>query len=265
MAKRVPHSTRAILNTISQLKMLERTLKQRVKSGTPAGSIKVRAVIIDATNLIKQLEDIAGRTTSAAGLSIEEVKQQLSAESAKRRSGQLGSSDMCEEPVEKAAGPDLAGVMVALYPPKRLADKLAVEGGTEPKAIHCTLLYFEDKQADRDDWDLLSDAVSKVAAKHDKLKGHIAGAGRFVNEESDVAYASLDAPGINELRQDLLEAAEKAGFPVSKSHSFSPHLTTIYLDKQGRYPAPVERDPVGFSRVYVVTGDKRLSSHPLGQ
>lgn len=75
MANRVPHSTRAILNTIAQLKVLEKTLRSRVKSGTPASSLKVRSVIIDATKLIKQLEAIAAKTAAQTGLDIDSVKE----------------------------------------------------------------------------------------------------------------------------------------------------------------------------------------------
>lgn len=264
MAGRVPHSTRAILNTIAQLKILEKTLRSRVKTGTPASSLKVRSVIIDATQLIKQLEAIAERTAAQTGLDIDSVKEKLAAESENRRSGQLKSPDDCE-PVEKAAGADLSGVMVALYPSKALCEELAVEGGEERKALHVTILYFEDKAADRDDWHKLSEAVERVAARHPKLKGHIGGAGRFVQEDSDVAYASVDLPGVNELRQDLLEEAEKAGFPVSRKHGFAAHVTTKYIAKDEPYPKPVERSKANFSRVFVVTGDKKLSSHQLGK
>lgn len=265
MAKRVPHSTRAILNTIAQLRTLEQTLKQRVKSGTPAGSIKVRAVIVDASKLIKQLEDIAGRTTSAAGLSIEEVKQQLSAESAKRRSGQLGSSDMCEEPVEKATGPDLAGVMVALYPQRSVAAAVAWAEGEPSERLHVTLTIAEDGFAERGDWGKLLTAVESVAKKHGPLVGVWGGYGKFLGDEQDVVYLSPDIPGLPEFRQKLVEAAESAGFRVKKDHGYVPHCTVAYVGKEDNpSPPTVPTTPLTFSQVHVVAGDKKIGSFKLG-
>lgn len=263
MAERVSHSTRAILNTIEQLRVLERTLRTKVRAKNAGESLRIRSVVIDASKLIAQLEGIAAKTTAASGSSIEEVKEKLAAEAQKRSSGQVKAKEDCE-PVEKADGADLAGVMVALYPSKALSEQLAVEGGEPAERLHITLAYFEDKAADRDDWGRLSEIVEKVAAKHAKLSGHVAGAGRFVNEEGDVAWASFDLPGINELRQDIVEEAERAGFKISRLHSFTPHCTIAYLEKDQPFPSAVERTPASFSRAHVVTGDKRISSHPLG-
>ncbi len=265
MSERVPQSTRAILNTIAQLHNLERVLKKKVRGNTASDALKIRMVVIEAEQLAQRLQDLASKTTAQAGQNIEQVKEKLATEASKRRAGQLGSTDVCEEPVEKAeSGADLAGVMVALYPQKALAEKLAVEGGEPQERLHVTLLYFEDKAAEREDWEKLSEAVAKVVAKHEKLSGHIAGAGRFVNDDSDVAWASLDLPGLAQLRQELLEAAQEAGFPVSMSHDFTPHMTLKYLDKGEAYPAPIERTAARFGKVYVVTGDRKVSSHTLG-
>jgi 2'-5' RNA ligase len=74
----------------------------------------------------------------------------------------------------------------------------------------------------------------------------------------------MDLPGLAQLRHELLEEVEKAGFAVHKDHDFTPHMTLKYLEKNEEFPGKVDRQPTSFGKVYIVAGDKRIGSHPLG-
>lgn len=262
MAPRVSQTSRAILRGIAELRQLENTLRSKVVPVSDSEAVKLRSIAVQIDGIIDSLETVGDRVASASGASIDEIKQKLSNESAVRRSGQLSSDDMCETEVQKGA--DLAGVMVALIPGKTLAEKMAIEGGEPAERLHVTLLYFVDKFEDREDWEKLVPILEKICAKHAKLSGRVCGAGRFVMPEKHVAWNAVDLPGINELRAELLEAAEKAGFEVSKSHSFTPHMTISYMEPEAVYP-PVLQDnfPIRFNSVVLVAGDKKMSSAKL--
>lgn len=255
----MPHisqGTRAILNSIKQLKVLEETLQTKIPALSPAENLKIKSVLIDLGKMLAKLETIAGRVSENSGTPLAEAMSKLQSEAEKRRTGQLSSSDTRESPVTKADGADLEGVMVALYPSPKLAKKLAIPNGEPAEQIHCTLLYFVDKAADRDDWDTLTPALTEVCSTHKVLHGKLAGFGRFQNSDSDVLWASPDVPGLVELRMDLLKAAEDAGFEVNKEHMFTPHLTLAYLERKD--PTPIvntEKESLDFQDVLLVTGN----------
>jgi 2'-5' RNA ligase len=154
---------------------------------------------------------------------------------------------------DSATGADHDGAMVCLYIPDAVGEVLKVRGGEPTKDMHITLAYFVEKAADRDDWNKLIDVIETVARKHSALNGAVSGYGIFSNEV-DVLYASADVPGINELQQDVTEAAEDAGFTVSKEHSFTPHITLKY-DHKGKTP---KADPLlVLKEICVVVADER--------
>lgn len=266
---RVPQTTRQILNTIHQLESLQVTLRSRLRSDSAGESLKIRKVAIDVASLIQQLDVIAGKMTTKTGSSVEEVKAKLKEESGKRRSGQLRSSDACEEPVAKSAkAADLKGVMVALYPPADVAKRIAVKGGESAQNLHVTCVYFEDKAADRDDWDTVKSIVEHVAAGLKPIVGTLTGTGRFVQEDGgEVDYATVELPGVDELHDQLVEMCEAAGFPVSKKHAWRPHLTLRYAKADEPFPdTPLRTEtiPVLIKTVEVVCGDRKAASFPLG-
>lgn len=264
MPESISHSARAILRTVAELQNLKEVLRTDVSPKSPTESLRMRNVVQTIDSLIMNLRGIGDKVTSESGVSLDQAQQQLDDESRNRRVGQLTATDRCEEPVKKAA--DLEGVMVALMPGKTLAQRIATDGGEAWDRLHVTLLYFKDKFEDRDDWEKLISVVEKLAEKHPKLSGHISGAGRFVGEESDVAWNSIDLPGLAEFRNELLEAAEKAGFEVSKTHDFVPHMTVAYIKPGDPYPRVlVDKTPIRFSSVAIVAGDKKLANTRFGQ
>ncbi len=103
--------------------------------------------------------------------------------------------------------------------------------------------------------------IEPLARQHGAITGSIGGSGVF-NNDVDVLYASVDAPGINELRHEIVEAAEDAGFQVSKEHSFTPHVTLQY-DHKGKLP---KRDPidVSFDSLYIVIAGEKESFKFIG-
>lgn len=256
MADRVPQSTRQIFNAIFQLNTLSHTLYNRVRYNTPGEGVKLKKLIIDVNKLISDLEGLVEKEAGKKGASIDQVKEKLKAEAQKRRAGQMKSSDMCEEPVEKGA--NHAGVMVALYPPSSVAKKIAVPGGEPVQDLHITLAYCKDQAADRDDWSKAAEVVQKVAARHQALEGHYGGHGRFIGEDEDVVWLSPDVPGINDLHQDLVKELDAAGFEVSKDHGFTPHTSAKYVSKDDETPELLsEKIPVKFAQIFLVVGGKK--------
>jgi GNAT superfamily N-acetyltransferase len=125
---------------------------------------------------------------------------------------------------EKTAGADKEGAMVAIYLP---LEELAQEGGEPVEDMHVTLLYFEAAAADRDDWEELHPVLEAIANRTPPLEGSVNGFGVFQNGE-DVLWAAPSINGLADLRAELARAAEDAGFPVSTTYDWVPHLTLKY-------------------------------------
>jgi peptidoglycan hydrolase-like protein with peptidoglycan-binding domain/2'-5' RNA ligase len=127
------------------------------------------------------------------------------------------------------------GCMVALYPDPKLAAKLAVEGGEAKEELHVTLAFLKTTP---EDLTKLQSVIAGVAHTVGPLTGNIAGKGEFnpssTSDGKPVTYASIDLPGLPSFRQRLVEALDAAGFPVSKDHGYSPHMTLAYdkIDSQ---------------------------------
>lgn len=265
---RVPQSTRQIINTIEQLQVLQLTLRKKLRPASAAESLKVRKISLDVAQLITQLDQLAGKASVSTGASVEEVKRKLSVESEKRRTGQLRAIEPCDDTVRKADGPDLSGVMVALYPPMDLSRQLAVPGGEAPERLHITVIYFEQSAAERDDWGRAIEIVRQVAVNTAPFDGDIAGTGRFVHETGEVAYAEVSLPGLIEFHESLVEALEAQGFPVSHKHLFKPHVTLKYTLPDEPFPdtpARVDSAPLKIGEVRVVQGGRVGAVLPLGR
>ncbi len=136
--------------------------------------------------------------------------------------------------VEAASGADKDGAMVAIFIPSEIGEKIKQKDGEPVEDMHVTLAYFQDKQADRDDWDEVARIVEQIAKQHPPLTGKIGGLGVFQNDE-DVLWASPNIPGLAELRDDIVDACEEAGFPLSKDHGWTPHITLKY-EFSGKLP-----------------------------
>lgn len=152
--------------------------------------------------------------------------------------------------------------MVCLYPPPELAQKLAFPGGERAEQLHVTLGYL-GRVVDMPPGAL--EAVRKqvvaIAAQSAQLTGFVGGMGRFAasgtSEGKDVVYASLDVPGLVELRQKLAAACAAAGAPFRREHGFTPHMTLAYLDPgQAIGMERASAQPVDFGAIFMVVDDE---------
>ena len=144
------------------------------------------------------------------------------------------------------------GVMVALYPKPEVARAMAVEGGEPADEIHLTLAFLGDS-ADLEDAEGLAAVVAGFARSCPPLSGEVSGTGRFTAGENPVLYASADLPALPSNRERLIDALVAGGFPVSKSHGFTPHMTLAYDDREHDTKPRALR----FTEVSLVVGGKR--------
>lgn len=162
--------------------------------------------------------------------------------------------------VEKMA--NLAGAMICVPVARKTAEQLAVIGGEPPERMHLTLAYLGTAEMlPVDSEDKILELVAKVADRHPKLKAQFSGIGRFENTQNyeDAVVALVDAPGLEDLRVDLVKELEKAGFPVSRTHGFTPHVTIAYIGFHEQLPV----DRIGgldmrIGSIEYVQGDHRI-------
>ncbi|GAA4209279.1 hypothetical protein GCM10022252_75540 [Streptosporangium oxazolinicum] len=158
------------------------------------------------------------------------------------------------------AGP---GVMVALMLPPELAEQLAVADGLPATDLHVTLAYL-GKGLDEEQLTLAADTVSAVAASAAPLAGTIGGLGAFPPGDDGVpVFATVDVPGLEVLRQAVVDALKAAGLPVASEHGFTPHTTLTYLKPGEPLPAPLPAREVSFAEVVLAQDDQR-TAFPLG-
>lgn len=119
------------------------------------------------------------------------------------------------------------GAMVALYPPPEVAEAL-VDFGSEPvDELHVTIVYLGTV----DELDYTADDVVAALAglSADSIQATVSGLGRFALEDGNEAtYASVDAPGLNSLHEQVRSALTAAGLSHHTNHGFTPHITLAY-------------------------------------
>jgi 2'-5' RNA ligase len=157
---------------------------------------------------------------------------------------------------------DDPGVMVAWYPPEDMARELALPGGEAAEELHVTLAYLGRASALPLPVEDLATVVMRAAAHARSLVGRLGGMGRFAASETsdgkDVLYASVDVPGLAELRQRVVAAVERAGAEVARSHDFTPHMTLLYLEPDADSPITrVAPQPIEINDLWLVAGDDR--------
>ena len=137
----------------------------------------------------------------------------------------------------REAEANLQGVIVTAVPPPEIAEQLAALGDEPVDQIHITLAFLGDSQgldelhgldgpvtAER-----LDAMVAVFATSEQPITARISGLGRFdLDHGNEVTYASVDAPGLNELRARLVDYLRAGGVNVDHNHGFSPHITLQY-------------------------------------
>lgn len=164
-----------------------------------------------------------------------------------------GRLPMREDAVAADAEPS-TGAMVALYPDAAVARKLAQDGGLAADDLHITLAYLGPAAMLRDP-EALRHAVGRWASRTAPLTGMVSGVGHFTNGTQPVTYASADVPGLEGMRQDLVDKLGNAGAPASGEHGFTPHITLAYADTT----PDVDNLPLTFDHAALVVGDQRTN------
>ncbi len=170
------------------------------------------------------------------------------------RADKAASGVLSLRPISMAAEANHAGAMVALYLDAGTAGKLAVDGGEPADDLHITLAYFDDEAAARTDWDAIHALVANIGAKHMPIAGKVSGHGVFRTDEGGVLWAAPDVPGLAELRTELVQALDTAGFAVRKDHGFQPHITLLYGTGSGFAEVNVPTVDLNFDRLTLAVG-----------
>lgn len=162
--------------------------------------------------------------------------------------------------MKRAAGDVPSGAtMVALYPPADVAKTLAVKGGLPAEELHITLAYL-GKDLSAEQQAAASLVVASIAAQHEMRVGSIGGLGHFpAGEDGTPYFATVDVPGLAELRHRLVEGLAGAGIEVDAGHGFTPHMTLTYLPDGEEPPEPVAPTELGFTELTLSVGDARTA------
>lgn len=149
------------------------------------------------------------------------------------------------------------GVMVALYPPPAVAERIAHAEGSPPGELHITLAYLGDADQLPGHPDDLTHSVQAALAGVGPLSGSIGGIGRFPDHGDGIpTWVPVDVPGLAELRQRVVDrlASDYSGV-LRTDHGYTPHITLGYnLPSVPDVPSL----PLDFSAVHVVRGTDRI-------
>ncbi|MFK0295642.1 2'-5' RNA ligase family protein [Streptomyces sp. NPDC090442] len=150
-----------------------------------------------------------------------------------------------------------SGAMIALYPSRDIAERLAQPDGTDPRHLHVTLAYLGDAAELGAHPDDVVSLVRNALADANPLEGSVGGIGRFPDTgEGGVTWVPVDVPGLSELRNRIADALRLSTYAdaLREDHGFTPHITLGYrLPDVPPFP-PIR---VRFDEVVVVQGDKR--------
>jgi len=135
------------------------------------------------------------------------------------------------------AGGNQTGLMICFYLSDDAAARLAIPQGESHEDLHLTLCYLGDSSQ----FGEIAIAEILIACRNHAnwqtpLSGVISGTGRFIGDEIDVYYASVDIPMLAEFRTDLARRLASCGTPAKTEHGFDPHITLAYLEKDDPTP-----------------------------
>jgi 2'-5' RNA ligase len=167
-----------------------------------------------------------------------------------RRARGLGRTDLLPEAwgVQTSPAAVLAagdggpenGIMVALYPPPEMADKLAggQPGDLSPGDMHVTLAYLgTTDDVTPEQLNAAREAIASVANTQTPFSAQVQGVGTFHAPESDDPHwYSVDAPGLAALRTQVVQALESVGVQPRTEHDFTPHMTVRYGGERPELP-----------------------------
>jgi 2'-5' RNA ligase len=156
----------------------------------------------------------------------------------------------------KPKGADMAGLMIAIVPPKSVGRKLLVEDGEPLEALHVTLAYLgssgEHTKAQVRD---LPSLVEAWARTQKPFEAKVGGAGTFTNPGQHVLWAAVDIPGGGGIRHDLSELLEEHGYKVRNDHGWTPHITLKYHTSHVRFLPKIEPVTWAVKEIMLCIGD----------
>jgi HK97 family phage portal protein len=153
---------------------------------------------------------------------------------------------------------DRSTVWIGMYLPLAVAEVLAIEEGEAPEGLHMSLVYLGPQA--REKRTLAAEVIRQWAHGAPSLRATVSGVGRFSapDGEPEPFYASVDAPGLPDWRQDLVDQLKNAGLVLEEAHGFTPHITLAYVAPDA--PDPVEAVPdveFVFDKLTIAFGDVR--------
>jgi 2'-5' RNA ligase len=155
--------------------------------------------------------------------------------------------------------------MVAFFLPAEITEKLALfnaifgeaDDVIEQSEMHLTLAYLGKAEGvEQDPLEILR-VLRAFGKEHGALQATLNGTGQFGTETDGFPYfVTVDCAELPAFRAQLVEALEKAGIPVARTHGYIPHVTLAYTEKP-KTNVPVNLD-LRFDRMTLAWGDKRM-------
>jgi 2'-5' RNA ligase/GNAT superfamily N-acetyltransferase len=173
---------------------------------------------------------------------------------------------------EAAAVDNSTGVMVALVPPREIAEQLAMKDGQPVDDLHVTLAYL-GKTSDYtpEQLKLLPQIVSSWALRQKPVDIRIGGTGKFNSSHKGqhVLYAAVDIPGGAQMHADLARYLQGHGYELPSEHGWTPHLTLAYVDRHFRFMPHLDEHRWTADQVVTEVGttrhQARLGTIPSGR
>jgi 2'-5' RNA ligase len=152
-----------------------------------------------------------------------------------------------------------ASAMVGFWLPAALGATLALRGvdtAEEPDDLHLTvaMLAAPPPPGDGAAFAALTGAIATAAARIPPLSVTLSGVGVFTSGDTPVTYYSVDAAALPEVFEQVTDALEDAGCPLSYEHGFTPHITLAYSAVPVPAPPP---DPILLTTLTLAVGENR--------
>lgn len=170
------------------------------------------------------------------------------------------------DPDSEFAEVDSRSTMLAFWLPADVAKAIAISPDDLPEAeppdqLHLTLAYFGKlPKVPLPKW---TKAIQKLCDRTPPITAKLGAWGRFPASESsdnkDVIWAGVDAPGLIELRQELIELSTKLDLEAYGNHGYTPHITLAYIPPSKEFTPEIEPLEVVLDRVALTIGTAQYS------
>lgn len=163
------------------------------------------------------------------------------------------------------------GMMLAFLLDNATAQQLAIPGGEPSDNLHITLAYFGDMEDKPEDTlkrphtspEEIKREIARYASEAAPLSGKIGGLGRFTTQPDGSTptpvIATVDVPGLVELRTALVRRIKQAGYFIADEHGYTPHITLAYIPQDAPMPIKsVPALPLTLDTLWLCIGDERI-------